>query len=151
MSENRTYSTNSDDSVECDDVDFLEGEEEEERVEVDSSRVDSVKDDVESKTKVSNVSRFELSSSPPKSRADVDDEDDKVEDETIKESADPTSVNETPSEVEGDVDDDGDGDEDARMTATIGKEDGAMGSQYLEMSRGSISSSSSSSSLCSST
>ena len=71
-----------------------------------SSKVDSAKDNEESKIKVSKVSRFELS--PIKSRADVDDEkeeedesdSDEEEDATNKESAVPTSDNEAPSEVE---------------------------------------------------
>ena len=111
MSENSTYSTNSDDSVERDDVDFFEEEEEgvEEEVEVHSSKLGSAKDDVESKMKVSKVSRFELSPSPSMSRADVDDEaegeddsdsDDEQEDATNKESAALKSDNEEPSEVE---------------------------------------------------
>ena len=154
MREKSQYSVNSDEA-EWDDVDFLKEEEEEEEAEVRSSEVNSAKDDVESKIRVFNVSRFELSPSPSMSRADIDVEEegedesdsDEEEDATIKESADPTSVNVTASEVERDVNDDVD--EDARTTATIGKEEGAIGSQYLEMSRGSISPSSSP--LCSST
>ena len=101
MSEKSTYSINSDDSVECDDVDFLEEEEERVEAEEHASKVDSAKVDAESKIKVSKVSRCELS--PLKFRADVDDEkegEDESEDATNKESADPTSNNEAPSEVE---------------------------------------------------